>query len=109
MFSLLSLLYLIPYIPLFELSMYFFFNIIVCCTRGQNMYILIIFKINPRKCENCVLKLNQTEKKTLCSCKAFKLHRVIALIELKNPIDFGVGRSKVKVTVTRRVKTVSAQ
>ena len=38
-----------------------------------------------------------------------KLHRVIALIELKTPIDFGVSRSKVKVTVTWRVKNVSAQ
>ena len=39
----------------------------------------------------------------------FQFHRVIALIELKTPIDFGVSRSNVKVTMTRRVKSVSAQ
>jgi len=41
--------------------------------------------------------------------RAFNLHSVIALIKLKTPIDFGVSRTKVKVTVTQRVKTVSAQ
>jgi len=33
----------------------------------------------------------------------------MALIELKTAIDFGVSRSKVNVTVIRRVKSVSAQ
>jgi len=41
--------------------------------------------------------------------RAIKLYRVIALIELKNPNDFGFSRLKVKITVTRRVKTFSAQ
>jgi len=41
--------------------------------------------------------------------RAFKRHRVIALIEVKIAIDFSVSKSKVKVTVTLRVKSVSAQ
>ena len=41
-------------------------------------------------------------------CKVMKLHR-IACIKRMTPIDLGVNMSKVKVTMTLRVKTVSAQ
>jgi hypothetical protein len=37
----------------------------------------------------------------------FKLHRMIVHIGYKTPIDFGVKRSKVKVTMTLKLKTVS--
>jgi hypothetical protein len=37
----------------------------------------------------------------------FKLHRMIVHIGWKTPIDFWVTRSKVKVTITLKLKTVS--
>jgi hypothetical protein len=37
----------------------------------------------------------------------FKLYRMIVHIGKKTPIDFGVTRSKVKVTITLKLKTVS--
>jgi hypothetical protein len=37
----------------------------------------------------------------------FKLHRMIVHIEI--PIDFGITRSKVKVSITLKLKTVTAQ